>query len=326
MSPEPVTLERPRALKKPRGLRRGARIGLVAPSSPYTESYLRQGIAFLESRGFRVCQLPGMTARKQAFLAGDDARRAEELMTMFADPEVDALLAVRGGYGAQRILGLLDPEAIAAHPKIFLGYSDATLLIHFLVDRCGLACFHGPLATEMGSIGPLTERFLLRALCEVRPMGPYPVDDPRWIRAGEAEGPLVGGNLSVLCATLGTPWEIRTDGRILFLEDCGEKPYRIDRMLVQMRQSGKFDGVAGIVFGEVTTRRGEAPPPDEREAVFEVLREQTRDVGVPVLCGLPAGHGGENLTLPMGVRAAMGRGGEPFCMLEAALSPGEPEQ
>jgi len=296
---------------------------MVAPSSPFTESFLSRGVAFLESHGFRVCQLPGIGDRKHAFLAGDDHRRANELMRMFLDPDVDALFAVRGGYGAQRILDLLDPEAIAAHPKIFLGYSDASLLIHFLVDRCGIVCFHGPLATEMGSVTPRTERFLLRALCDPEPMGPYPLDDPMWIRPGVAQGRLIGGNLSVLCATLGTPWEVRTGGRILFLEDCGEKPYRIDRMLVQMKQAGKLSGVAGIVFGDMISRRGEACPPGEREAIFEVLQDHTRGLGVPVLCGLPAGHGPENLTLPMGVRAVIGQGGDAFSLQEGALSPQE---
>ena len=155
-------------------------------------------------------------------------------------------------------------------------------------------------------------------------MGSYPMNEVCWIRTGEAEGPLVGGNLSILCATLGTPWEVRTEGRILFLEDSGEKPYRIDRMLVQMKQAGKLSGVAGIVFGDVVTEWGEGASPENGKAVLEVLSENTRDLGVPVLCGLPAGHGRENLTLPMGVRAAIGRGGAEFSLLEAALSPREP--
>jgi len=244
-------------------------------------------------------------------------------MDMFEDPGVDALFAVRGGYGAQRLLGLLDPDRIARNPKLFLGYSDASVLIHFLVNRCLLACLHGPLATEMGSLPPLTERFLLRALTEPDPMGHYPVSDARWIRTGEATGPLIGGNLTVLCSTLGTPWEVVTEGRILFLEDSGEKPYRIDRMLMQMRQAGKFSGVAGIVFGDVLTARDRGASCADREAVLEVLRENTQDLGVPVLCGLPAGHGPENLALPMGVQAAVGGRKGAFALLETALTPRE---
>ena len=145
--------------------------------------------------------------------------------------------------------------------------------------------------------------------------------EPRWIREGEAAGLLVGGNLSILCAALGTPWEVRTEGRILFLEDSGEKPYRIDRMLVQMRQAGKLDGTAGIVFGRFRTARGISPSPQEREAVFQVHAEHTRDLGVPVLSGLPAGHGRENVTLPLGVRAGIVGGGASLTLLESAVIP-----
>jgi muramoyltetrapeptide carboxypeptidase len=307
------------ALVKPPALIRGSRIGLIAPSSPFSEEFLKRGIRFLEGQGFQVCHLPGMFARRQGFLAGGDEQRAEELMTMFADPMVDAVFVVRGGYGAQRILDRLDPEKIARNPKIFLGYSDVTTLLSFLVDSCGLVCFHGPLATEMGSLPPQTERFLLRALTETEPLGALPITEARWIRTGEAIGQLVGGNLSILCSTLGTPWEVRTEGRILFLEDSGEKPYRIDRMLVQMKQAGKFSRVAGLVFGDVVTTRGSAMHAGEREAVFQVISENTRDLGVPVLCGLAAGHGMENLTLPIGVRAGIGCGDGEFSLLEPAL-------
>jgi len=297
---------------------------MVAPSSPFSEEFLRQGIRFLEDRGFSVCHVPGITGRKQGFLAGGDRQRADELMDMFEDPQVDALFAVRGGYGAQRLLGLLDPDRIARNPKLFLGYSDSTVLIHFLLDRCGVACLHGPLATEMGSLPALTERFLLQALTMSAPVGSYPLKDERWIRKGEASGLLTGGNLTILCSTLGTPWEVRTEGRILFLEDTGEKPYRIDRMLVQLKQAGKLSGVAGIVFGDVLSARDRGASPVDREAVFDVLLENTRDLGVPVLCGLPAGHGPENLTLPMGVRASIGGREGAFSLLEASLVSREP--
>lgn len=310
-------------LQKPRALGRGSRIALVAPSSPFSEAFLRRGIRFLEGHGFCVCHEPRVKKATRDFLAGSDRQRAKELMDRFEDPGVDALFAVRGGYGAQRLLGLLDPERIARNPKLFLGYSDATVLIQFFVNRCGLACLHGPLATEMGTLSGLTGRFLLRALTESAPLGIYPLRDVRWIRKGRASGPLTGGNLTVLCAGLGTPWEAATEGCVLFLEDSGEKPYRIDRMLVQLRQAGKLSGVAAIVFGDVLTARDRVSPSLDGEAVFQVLYDNTRDLGVPVLCGLPAGHGPENLTLPMGVRAEVGGRGGTFALLEAALAPRE---
>jgi muramoyltetrapeptide carboxypeptidase len=306
-------------LVKPPPLRRGGRIGLVAPSSPFSEEFLRRGIRFLEAQGFHVCHVPGMSGRRRGFLAGGDEQRADELMTMFEDSAVDAVFVVRGGYGSQRILDRLDPAKIARNPKIFLGYSDVTTLLNFLLDSCGLVCFHGPLATEMGSLAPQTERFLLRALTETDPLGAFPMKEARWIRTGKATGQLVGGNLSILCSTLGTPWEVRTEGRILFLEDSGEKPYRIDRMLVQLKQAGKLSALAGLVFGDVMPTRGSPLCVVEREAVFQVLSENTKNLGVPVLCGIPAGHGTENLTLPIGVCAGIGCGESEFSLLEPAL-------
>jgi muramoyltetrapeptide carboxypeptidase len=308
-------------IRKPPALGPGSRIGLVAPSSPFDEEALKAGTGFLEAQGFRVCHLPGLSRRRRGFLAGEDEQRADELMHMFEDPRVDAVFVVRGGYGAQRIVDRLDPERIARNPKIFLGYSDVTILLSFLVDRCGLVCFHGPLVTEMGSLSPLTRNSLLQTLTDPKPAGSLPMGEERWIREGEAAGPLAGGNLSILCSALGTPWETRTEGRILFLEDSGEKPYRIDRMLVQMKQAGKLGSVAGIVFGRFRTARGASPSERDREAVFQVHCEHTRDLGVPVLSGLPAGHGRENVTLPMGCRAGIGFGGEAFSLLEPAVTP-----
>jgi len=306
---------------RPRALGPGARIGLVAPSSPFDPDAMRSGIAFLEAQGFEVFHLPGLTERRRGFLAGDDEQRAGELMRMFEDPSVDAVFVVRGGYGAQRIMDRLDPQRIRQHPKVFLGYSDVTVLLSFLLDRCGLVCFHGPLVTEMGSLSPMTRTHLLRILTEPGIVGGLPMPEARWIREGEAAGPLVGGNLSILCSALGTPWEVRTEGRILFLEDSGEKPYRIDRMLVQMKQAGKLGGAAGIVFGRFRTARGVSPSEQDREAVFQVHAEHTRDLGVPVLSGLPAGHGRANVVLPPGVRAGIGTGGAAFSLLEPAVVP-----
>ena len=299
------------AVRKPPGLKSGDRIGLIAPSSPFREEAFQQGIAFLEKVGFAVHYRQDLLSRRPGFLAGDDACRAEEFMSMFRDPSVRAVFAVRGGYGAQRILHLLDCETIQRNPKLFLGYSDSTVLLNFLLDRCGMACCHGPLVTEMGSLSRLTEQHLLRVITQ--PLAPevFPMTQARWIREGEARGVLVGGNLSVLCSTLGTPWEVNTTGRILFLEDRGERPYRVDRMLVHMRQAGKFDALAGLVFGDIISGREGAGHESPDSAMFEVLRANTCDLSVPVLCGLPVGHGSENLALPVGLEAELSsrRGG-----------------
>jgi muramoyltetrapeptide carboxypeptidase len=306
-------------LVKPPPLRRGDCVGLVAPSSPFEQDTLEAGIRFLQDEGFRVRHQPDLVERRKGFLAGGDHERACEIQKTFEDPEVKAVFVVRGGYGAQRILDRLDPVQIRRHPKIFLGYSDATCLLTYLLQKAKLVCFHGPVANEMGSLSDLTRRCLLQLLTRTEPLGSVPLGNFRWIREGVARAPIVGGNLSLLCSTLGTPWEVDTGGRILLLEERGEKPYRVDRMLVQLRQAGKFSSIAGLLFGEF--RGGEASEQDgrDKEAMDEVLDGNTKDLGVPVACGLPIGHGKHNVPLPLGVLAEIdGREGR-VSILESAV-------
>lgn len=307
------------AFAKPPVLRKGDRVGLVAPSSPFQQEALEAGIRFLQAEGFVVRHRSDLLERRKGFLAGEDQHRAEEIQGMFEDPQVHAVFVVRGGYGAQRILGMLDPGLIRRHPKVFLGYSDATCLLTFLLQRVRLVCFHGPLVNEMGTLSDVTRDCLLRLLTRDEPLGPIPAEDIRWIRTGLARAPIVGGNLSLLCSTLGTPWELETRGNILLLEDRGEKPYRVDRMLVQLRQAGKFSSIAGLLFGEFQgTRTGEHEE-YERQAMDRVLEENTKDLGVPVACGLPVGHGRHNVPLPLGVPAEIDGGEGRISILEPAV-------
>jgi muramoyltetrapeptide carboxypeptidase len=294
---------------------------LAAPSSPFQQGALEAGIRFLEDEGFLVRHQPDLLKRRKGFLAGGDAERAGEIEKMFEDPDVNAVFLVRGGYGAQRILDRLDADLIRRHPKIFLGYSDATCLLTFLLQKSRLVCFHGPLVNEMGFLSDVTRRFLLRLLTRAEPLGPIPAGDIRWIRGGHCRAPIVGGNLSLLCSTLGTPWELETTGRILLLEDRGEKPYRVDRMLVQLRQAGKFSSIAGLLFGEfVGAQTGEREGQD-KEAMDEVLEGNTKDLGIPVACGLPVGHGKDNVPLPLGVCAEMDGNEGRVSILEPAVEP-----
>jgi len=309
------------AFAKPTLLRKGDCIGLVAPSSPFPQEPLEAGIRFLEDEGFHVKHRSDLLERRKGFLAGEDRERADEIQGMFEDPGVNAVFVVRGGYGAQRILDRLDPDRIRDHPKIFLGYSDATCLLTFLLQRARLVCFHGPVVNEMGTLSDVTRDWLLRLLTKGEPLGPIPAGDMRWIRTGVARAPIVGGNLSLLCSTLGTPWELETAGRILFLEDRGEKPYRVDRMLVQLRQAGKLTSIAGLLFGEFQGSRTGKQESQQREAMHEVLEGNTKDLGVPVAYGLPAGHGEDNVSLPFGVPAEIdGREGR-VSFLEPAVKP-----
>ncbi len=306
------------ALAKPPALRKGDVVGLVAPSSPFQPEALESGIRFLESEGFRVRHQSDLLERRRGFLAGGDRERADEIQRMFEDPEVGAVLVVRGGYGAQRILDRLDPELFRTHPKIFLGYSDATCILAFLLQSAGLVCFHGPVVNEMGTLSDATRDCLLRLLTRAEPLGPIPAGELRWIRPGDARAPIVGGNLSLMCSTLGTPWEVETAGRILLLEDRGEKPYRVDRMLLQLRQAGKLASIAGLLFGEFQAHRLGEPEGQHGEAMDTVLEENTRELAVPVVVGLPVGHGAHNVPLPLGVPAEInGREGR-VSILESA--------
>lgn len=307
------------ALVKPPALSRGDCVGLVAPSSPFQQDALESGILFLRKEGFLVRHQPHLMSRRKGFLAGGDEERAREIQDMFEDPQVKAVFAVRGGYGAQRILDRLDAASIRRHPKIFLGYSDATCLLTFFLQAARLVCFHGPFVNEMGSLSDLTRRCLIRVLTQTEPLGPLPVGELNWIRKGLARGPIVGGNLSLLCSTLGTAWELETAGRILFLEDRGEKPYRVDRMLVQLKQAGKFSSIAGLLFGEFQQDQAAGLRERDKDAMDEVLTENTRDLGVPVACGLPLGHGRHNVPLPLGVLAEIDAAEERVSILEPAL-------
>jgi muramoyltetrapeptide carboxypeptidase len=307
-------------LSRPSVLRKGDCVGLVAPSSPFQRDAVEHGIRFIEEQGFVVRHRADLFARRSGFLAGGDQERADEMHEMFEDPEIRAVFVVRGGYGAQRILDRLDPSLLERHPKIFLGYSDATCLLTFLLQRVGLVCFHGPVVSEMGALSELTRNCLLQLLTGCGPLGPIPAGGIRWIRKGLARAPIVGGNLSLVCSTLGTPWELDTQGRILLLEDRGEKPYRVDRLLIQLRQAGKLSSIAGLLFGGF--ERGQPGENEllEREYMNEVLRENTRDLDVPVACDLPVGHGQHNLALPFGVLAEMnGREGR-VSILEPAVN------
>jgi len=310
-------------LVKPPVLRQGDCVGLVAPSSPFEQSAFKAGIRFLRDEGFQARQLPDLLERRQGFLAGGDQERADEFHRMFEDPEVRAVFAVRGGYGAQRILDRLDGALIRGNPKIFMGYSDATCLLTFLLQTARLVCFHGPFVNEMGSLSDVTRNCLFRLLTRPEPLGPMPLGELRWIRKGLSRGPVVGGNLSLLCSTLGTAWELETAGRILFLEDRGEKPYKVDRMLVQLRQAGKLSSIAGLLLGEFQGEKADERKGSEGKTVEEVLRENAKGLDVPVACGLPLGHGEHNVPLPLGVVAEIDGSQGRVSILEAAVRPRE---
>ena len=303
-------------LRKPPALKKGDLIGVVAPAGVVKTEDLGNGVRRLEELGFRVA-LGRSLYQSARYLAGRDEERAADLAEMFANPEVKAVVAARGGYGTSRIIPLLDAKALARSPKIFVGSSDLTLLLHFLRSACRLVTFHGPMVSpNFGKYSsPTTNGEFIRILGATTPPGPIDVTGVKVLKGGSGEGVLTGGCLSLVCQTIGTPYEIRTEDAILFLEDINEPPYRIDRMLTYLKQVGKFDGVRAVVFGLMPDCH---PSSQELYTLEDVIRDVLADLPCPILYDFPSGHGGTNVTLPFGVRAAVE--GSTLSILEAPVS------
>ena len=287
-------------MQKPPALHAGDMIGVVAPGSAVPREAFEQGVARLRSMGYRVRYRPDILSTDGTF-AGSHERRAEEFIEMLDDPEVRAMLCARGGYGCNYLIRFLEQHALPA-PKIIMGYSDVTTLHSFFGKTAGWVTFHGPMvSTEFSrDAGVLAPALTTSEAWEAGRA-------PQVLAPGAAEGTLLGGCLSVVMTTLGTSREIDWRDAIVFLEDVGEAPYRIDRMLFQLREAGKFEGVNGIVFGEMK----DCGQPD--------LLRQFAGLGIPVCAGFPSGHtSGPNVCLPLGVRARVAGG--VLTILEGAVS------
>ena len=301
---------------KPHALKAGDTVAVVAPAAAIERAHLERGVNVLTSMGYRV-KVSERALARSGILAGDDADRASELQQCFADPSVKAIFCARGGYGCGRLLPLLDFNAIARTPKIFVGFSDETFLLNALVDLSGMVSFHGPMVAMDFARG-LSPRALehLQALLGGK-LDSFELEARESMHPGNAQGEVIGGCLSVLVATIGTPFEPRFDGRILFLEDTGEKAYRIDRMLVQLRQSGALAKVAGIVFGAIRAIDGNE---QETRMIAQFAAEQTAGLGCPVLYGVEAGHGTENLMIPFGAVARIDSAERKITFTEPAVT------
>jgi muramoyltetrapeptide carboxypeptidase len=293
----------------------GDTVGVVAPASAIDREHLERGVAALGRLGFKV-KVSRHALDRAGILAGTDDVRARELAAFFADPAVDAIFAARGGYGAGRLLPLLDFDAIARTPKVFLGFSDATFILNALVARAGMVAFHGPMVAMDFARG-LTEASLrhLRRLLGGELVN-FELQARAAPRPGVAEGDVVGGCLSMVAATMGTPYAPPFNGSILFLEDTGEKAYRIDRMLVHLRQAGVFDRVAAVVFGALRPPEGSEA---EHRMIQDCIVEQAASLDCPVLSGIEAGHGSANFTIPFGVRARVDASTRTLTFLEPAV-------
>lgn len=300
-----------RPVIRPRRLRSGDTIGLVLPASSELQG---DDVAFareqLEALGFKVV-LGRHVFDRHGYLAGRDEDRAADINRMFADKKIDGIVCYTGGWGTPRLLPLLDYEMIRKNPKVLLGFSDITALLNAIHQRTGLVTFHGPVASS--TLGAYTVENLRRVVMSAEAAGLLAppskkeselVDRTNRIiklAPGRASGRLVGGNLTLISATMGTPYEIETDGAILFLEDIREDLYRVDRMLTQLALSGKLQRVAGVVFGRCTDCGFKGPT----FSLEDLLRERFGSLGVPAISGLSFGHIEHKLTLPIGVRATL---------------------
>lgn len=309
-------------LKKPPALRKGDTVGIVAPASNIRREDLAAGCEQLQKAGYRPFYLESIMSQ-DLYFAGSVERRARELEAMFTRDDVRAIVCARGGYGSNYLLPLLNFEAIKANPKIFVSYSDSTSLLTCFSGDQGFVTFHGPMAAKdwahedgvdlpswQAVLGGTPTTFDLQAASGIS-----------GLCDGEAEGILYGGCLSILVASLGTPYEINTAGTILFLEDVAAKPFQIDRMLMQLKFAGKLDDVRGIVFGEM---RDCVQTANQGYTLQEVITRIVSPLRVPVAFGLRSGHvAGQNITLPIGVKARLAVQGSDasLSLLEAAVIP-----
>jgi len=295
----------------PRALRQGDTIAFVAPASPVKRERIELAIERLEANGFHI-KVYGDLYRQHGYLAGDDATRADELMAAFSDREVSAIFPARGGTGVMRLLDLLDYNVLGRHPKIVAGFSDLTALHLALQSQTGLVTFHSPHPSDgIGApegLSDLSARTYWRALLAQEyhdqrgyeiPLTSVQRESIAPMHPGRAIGRIVGGNLAMIVALMGTPYEIDTAGNILLLEETNELPYRIDRSLSQLKLAGKFDALAGVLLGQFT--QCEAPTEDASLTLDEIFRDYFGALDIPVLQNYPTGHCRDNVTLPLNV-------------------------
>lgn len=296
-------------------------MGIVAPASNVKRLDLEAGCEALRRAGYRPFYFDSVL-EKELYFAGSVERRARELEEMFVRDDVRAIVCARGGYGANYLLNELALDKIQAHPKVFVGYSDITTLLTYFTASTGLITFHGPMVAKDWAHGDGVDLPSWQAA--VSGTAPWEVAlgaDVIGLVEGDAEGILYGGCLSILVASLGTPYEIKTEGTILFLEDIAAKPYQIDRMLMQLKLAGHFDAVRGIVFGKMLDCVQSA---NQGYTLHDVVTRIVGDLGVPVAFGVRSGHvSSSNITLPFGVRARLAvQGGQvTLRILESAVTP-----
>lgn len=298
---------------KPRKLCKGDTIGIVSPASPsFNQSEVVRGVETLENWGYKVA-LGSNLNKRYRYLAGTDEERAQDINEMFGRDDVDAVFVTQGGYGSARIIRHLDFDIIRSNPKIFIGFSDITSLHLAIQKNTGLVTFHGPGMSRYNSqdLTDYTRDYLFKAIVSDKPVGEIvKADEKKWlnrIRKGIAEGPIMGGNMSLICASLGTPYEIDTRDKILFLEELETEPWIIDHMMTHLLNAGKLHEAAGIVVGECVRCEPAKLNPGFHVtfSLEDILHDFLEPLGIPVLYGLPLGHTPNLATIPLGVKAKL---------------------
>lgn len=295
---------------KPARLFPGDIIGIAAPAGPFEIEKFERGVAAIKDMGFEV-RVPDNLQQPASYLAGSDAMRASVLKDLFKAPEVKGIICARGGYGSMRILDLLDYDLFRQHPKIFLGFSDISALITSITTKSRLVTFHGPNITSLGKASPQTKASFYRAVTSDQPLDTRP-QNTRVINPGKGTGIVSGGNLATLCHLLGTPYSPTYRDCLFVMEDIGEAPYKIDRMLFQMRMAGCFQGIAGVVLGSFQDC-------GSYDAICEIAANLFEDMQIPIIGGFEIGHGKDNMTLPMGIEATLDTDQSALLYQEAAL-------
>ncbi len=312
---------------KPKVLHNGDTIGVISPASPsFKRSDVLRGKETLQQWGYRVELSKNLNISK-GFTAGTDRERAHDFNEMFARKDINAVFVTQGGYGSARMLRYIDFDLVRKNPKIFIGFSDITSLHAAIHKYSGLITFHGPGMSRYNpeDLSEYTRKSLLKTLTTTEPVGAIRLaDEKKWIDTiypGQCEGPLIGGNLTLLCATLGTPYEIDTRGKILFIEEVETEPWIIDHMLTHLINAGKLEQAAGIVVGECVecTPKKHEPGYYVDKSLEDVLFDLIEPLRIPAIHGLPIGHSKDLATLPIGVRAQLDAAGKDFAVIESCL-------
>ena len=301
---------------KAKKLKPGATIGLVSPASSISDQKIQTAVTNLEGLGFRLVFGKNAKAQK-GYLAGEDQGRIDDLHQFFQDDKIDGIWCLRGGYGSARLLPDLDYKLIRKNPKVLIGYSDITALLNSIYKKCGLLGFHGPVASS--TFTDFTVQSLQSMLLETTIPPPIQLSEDKayTIRSGQAEGKLVGGNLSLISALSGSPYLPKFKNKIVFLEDVGEKPYRIDRMLTHLLYSTDLHKAAAIVLGVFAGC--EADPDDKSLSLKETLQDRLGQISIPVVYGFPFGHVADNATLAIGMRTSLDTATGKLSFLESPI-------